>query len=386
MKCDVLVVGAGASGSVSALELANKNIDVVVIEKGDTSGSNIGERIDITEDMGIKKIIEKLNLPVKERTNKTKWFSPNHEISLKSNVNDLFFKRGLCEDSFEVINMKKAKKKGVKFITGIKIKKINLEGDYVKEITISKDKKCQSIEPKVVIAADGTESIILREFATKLDEKNINRLIAYGFFSRNINIEPSITHIFFDSTNVPGGYFFLAKSKSGGGVASIVLDNKRLKKQAKEYFDYFIGTKRILKKAFSDIKDKKIFHGSCNINSINSRSIGNVLFAGDAGRFSDPLFGYGMRNSIISGFLAAKTSNEFIQLKNEAILRKFDKELKPVVSDIEKSYSARKIFNNLDNKSFDEIFSILSSNNKIEKNKVSAEVELGLNILSPIFE
>jgi len=386
MECDVLIVGAGASGSVSALSLSQKNINVVVIEKGKEVGSDIRKRIDITEDFGIKEIIEELNLPLKEKTNETKWYSPTHEIFLKSDINDLFIKRGSFEDSFEVINMKKAVNNGVKLINNAKLSKINSKNNLVESVVINKKDKYHTIKPKLVIAADGTESMISKKFSKKLKLKNVNKLIAYGFYSKTIKIEPSITHIFFDSTNAPVGYFFLAKTKNGEGMACIVLEEKRLKRRAKEYFYEFISSKEILKKALVNVRDKIKICDYCKIDQINTRSIGNVLFVGEAGRLLDPLFGYGMRNSIISGFLAGKISYDYIKNEKETILDKYNEELDEMVKDIQESYPRRKIFNSLDNGDLDKIFSLLKDKGKIEKNVMSKEVRLGLELLAPIFE
>jgi len=386
MKCDVLVVGAGASGSVAALTLADTNLNVVVIEREKEIGSHHGERIDITEDVGLKHIVQELNLPIEEKTNKSKWFSPNHKIILQSKIHDLYFKRGPCKDSFEILNMDTSIKKGVDLITDTKIHNIKSEGNSIKTITIKKNKEFITIKPKIVIAADGTNSEILNLFKHKIKIENSGKLVAYGIFGKTTKIEPSITHIFFDSKYIPGGYFFLAKSKNADYIASIVLDNERINKQPKEYFKTFVRHNQILQKILLPFKEINSVYASSTIDRIDKISIGNILFVGEAARLLDPLFGYGMRNSIISGYTAAKISQEYILKAENKILDNYSNTLLPILNEIKESYNARTIFNRLDNNDFDEIFSILSSDTNVEKKELSQNIRLGLEVLSPIFE
>ena len=100
IKCDVLVVGAGASGSIAALSLAKKGFDVVIAEKCSKVGLHTKDKIDITEETGLKEISKELKLPVKERTNKTKWFSLNHSFLLESKIYDLYLLKINHDSSF----------------------------------------------------------------------------------------------------------------------------------------------------------------------------------------------------------------------------------------------------------------------------------------------
>lgn len=353
VKCDVLVVGAGPAGSVSALSLSKKGFDVTVIEKQREIGAHTQDKIDITEDVGLSPIIKELKLPVKERTNKTRWFSPNNSFRLESKIYDLYLKRGPSPDSFEVGVMKSSIDNGTNLLLETEPKKFNFKNGNINSVETTKE----TIKPKIVIGADGFESSVLKNLRIK--EERIVSIAGYGIMGENFNLPEAETHLFFDSKNAPGGYFFVAKAKDNEGVACVVIDKLMTNRPLKRYYKTFIKENKYLKEILENPTVKNTFSGMSHAGSLGEHTLGNVVLIGDAARTLDPLLGYGMRNSIISGYVAANIVSDALEEDNINKLRRYEKELIPKISNLSQGARMRKIFRKLDNEDFDHIVTTL---------------------------
>jgi flavin-dependent dehydrogenase len=113
--CDVLIVGAGVSGSVVALKAAREGLKTIVVEKKKQPGE-ANAKLDITRDAGIAEIVSELSLDIGDRSNVSRWFSPNDSFTLKSRIGDYFVKRGNAPDCFEVSTGLKAQDAGAEFV------------------------------------------------------------------------------------------------------------------------------------------------------------------------------------------------------------------------------------------------------------------------------
>jgi len=361
INCDVLVVGAGASGSITALSLTKKGFNVVVTEKCSKVGLHTKEKIDITEETGLKEILKELKLPVKERTNKTKWFSPNYSFLLESKIHDLYFKRGSSPDCFEASVMNSALNIGADLILNARPIKINSKNEVINSVIIKENNQRKTIKPKVVIVADGFNSSMTELIGFNTIEKRITTISGYGVLGYEFNMPPSITYIFFDSKNVPGGYFFIGKAHDGECVACVVADQSMISGNLERYYNNIVNENKHIKKILNNSKVKTVFQGMSHAGLLNKRTIGNVILVGDAARTLDPLFGYGMRNSIISGYIGADIASKVIEMDDIKIIKNYESRLSDSISDIEQNARLRKIFQKLDDDDFDNIVRILSN-------------------------
>jgi digeranylgeranylglycerophospholipid reductase len=353
IPCDVLVVGAGASGSVATLYLSKKGFDVTVIEKQPAIGVHSKEKIDITEDFGLSPIIEELKLSVKEKTNKTRWFSHNNSFKLESKIYDFYLKRGPSLDSFEVGAMKSSIDKGANVLLETEPKKFNFKNNIIDSVRIAKE----TIKPKIVIGADGFESSVLKNLQIK--EERIATIAGYGIMGENFNLPEAETYIFLDSKNAPGGYFFVAKTKDDEGVACVVVDKSMANESLKKYYENFIEENKHLKEILKNPNVKNEFTGMTYAGFLEKRTSENLILVGDAARTLDPFLGYGMRNSIISGYVAGEIVAEALEKDNVRIIGEYEKELISKISDISRGAKMRKIFRKLDNDDVDYIVKTL---------------------------
>ena len=353
IKCDVLVVGAGVSGSVCALKLAKEGFNIVVVEKESCVGCHTKPKIDITEDKDLDKIINELNLPILLKTNKSKWFSRNNSFIWESKVSDLYFKRGPSTDSFEVSVMNAAIDNGANLYLETELKKFNFRNNTIDSVKTNN----KTIKPKIVIGADGFESSVLKNLQIK--ERRIVTIAGHGIAGENFNLPEAETHIFFDSKNAPGGYFFVAKTKDDEGVACVVTEKSLANEPLKKYYEIFIKENEPLKEILKNPTVRNEFSGMSHAGFLEKRTSGNVILVGDAARTLDPLLGYGMRNSIVSGYIAAEIVAKALEKDNIKKLEEYEKELISRVSNFSQRAKMRKVFRKLNNEDFDHIVETL---------------------------
>ena len=116
--CDVLIVGAGAVGSVAALTALQAGLDVIVVEKEPTPGRHTQTKIDLTDGLDLGPILDELDLPVIDRSHRSRWFSPRHVLDYTSDIPSLYVKRGCDPDSFETRMAARLQDAGVRMLTG----------------------------------------------------------------------------------------------------------------------------------------------------------------------------------------------------------------------------------------------------------------------------
>ncbi len=356
---DVLVVGAGVAGTVATLKLAREGKSVIVIEKLKKVGSHNHEKIDITESSDLDSIFSELELPHIGRFNKSIWHSPSHSFALHSKVHDYYIMRGSGSNSFEYIVSQSAKKQGAIFWTDSNIESIKSENGHFSEVVVRKGSNRMLVVPRFIIGADGLNSDTLVKFGFTSFEKKGVELVGYGGVCSNLNIQPGETHVFFDSEFAPGGYFYLGMANNKIGVASVVIDKaKQSGKPLSHFFRNFINNSNKLGNIMKGVKMHNIFVGSGKANILKKRVNGNFALIGDAGRVMDPIFGYGVRQAIISGYLSADCIvNNF---SNQSCLQIYERKLREGILRNEfESHYLRSILNKINNSTLDSLIQIL---------------------------
>lgn len=340
-KCDVVIIGAGVSGSVAALKAAKAGLRTVLVEKKTRLGE-ANAKLDITRDVGITDIVGELSLDIGDHSNVSKWFSPNGSFTLKSKIGDYFVKRGNASDCFEVSTSMKAQDAGAELAKGIRIKGAVKNGTTVKELTLENGKV---LAPEHIIVASGQEPETLMSLGLMLEETELVHFFAYGQVLSGINIEELVTHAFFNSELMPQGYFYMGKDSNGFGAAVMVVSLKGAA-NTKEIYNRFVSKNSFVKNALTKSKSVNIISGSRYAAKITTRVRGNVMLVGDSGRFMDPLLGYGVNQSIYTGYWAAAS----IKAQNNKL---FEEKIERVLDETKQGRTARRTFESMTNGDFD---------------------------------
>ena len=186
-KYDVIVLGAGPTGSTAALSLARKGLSVLVLEKSEFPRFRIGESfLPETylqlEQLGLDQDL--LDLPHVEKLGGS--FSIGHG---QQEPVDFWFKNGLVSRNSKSFNLErgpfdemilnKAIESGAEVLQPEKLKHINrLADDDVEIVSTSGTKRA-----RFLIDASGSSTLVARHLGTKVKFPELSNIGCFGHFT-----------------------------------------------------------------------------------------------------------------------------------------------------------------------------------------------------------
>jgi len=353
---DVVIVGAAVSGSVAARTLSDQGLSVLVIEKEDTVGGANSRKVDVAEVFGLKGYVEKLGVKPLCVTHKSLWHAPSgdvFEIELKQE-DCYLFKRGSAGDSLENQLMTKAIAKGVEINLGwalVDIKKKERQST----VTISNGKEKKEILTKTIIGADGMNSVTARlgDFPP-LSKRTVT---GYGIHAEDLtDVTEGVPEVYFSKKYLPGGYLYIAPVSNQEATIVGVYDSKKIgaSKDAKAVVNAFIENNPSLKEKLAKTKIINEIEGQGIISTPRKVTVkDNILLAGNAAGVMDPLFAYGLKNAIVTGYLAGTTISDTLGSGDLTNLRYYeDTWRKEIGRNLNDGMKLRKVFDKMQDRDF----------------------------------
>ena len=310
---DVVVVGAGPAGSMTAKWAAKGGARVLIIEKRQEIGSPVrcGEGISRSwlDSVGIKLDAKSVAREVKG----AKIVAPNGSsfyLSEKMAGNEVgivlervFFDKLLARD---------AVKAGADLMLKTSAVKLLKTGDKVTGVTIKSWGETKDIKCGCVVGADGYESQVGRwaGINTSLAPRDIQSCFQYRL--TNINHEADYCEFVLGS-KAPGGYIWIFPKNEDTANVGIGMQLTKLKDPAdvKKYLDKYIQNDPRLKKG----RPLELVSGAVSICAPIDKTTGSgILLVGDAARQIDPITGGGISNSCkaakVAGEVLARATRE----------------------------------------------------------------------------
>ena len=310
---DVVVVGAGPAGSMTAKWAAKGGARVLIIEKRQEIGSPVrcGEGISRSwlDSVGIKLDAKSVAREVKG----AKIVAPNGSsfyLSEKMAGNEVgivlervFFDKLLARD---------AVKAGADLMLKTSAVKLLKTGDKVTGVTIKSWGETKDIKCGCVVGADGYESQVGRwaGINTNLAPRDITSCFQYRL--TNINHEADYCEFVLGS-KAPGGYIWIFPKNEDTANVGIGMQLTKLKDPAhvKKYLDKYIQNDPRLKKG----RPLELVSGAVSICAPIDKTTGSgILLVGDAARQIDPITGGGISNSCkaakVAGEVLARATRE----------------------------------------------------------------------------
>lgn len=279
-KYDVVIVGAGPAGLAAAKVLAEKNKNVLVLEKNKIIGPKVCAGGLTTKDfeLGIdRKIADKFFLKIKLHT-------PLFEDEIK---NDKPFVATVDRGKLGQYMAKEASKAGAEIRTCAMVKSI-------KDSFIETDQG-EKIYFKYLIGADGSNSLV-RKF---LNLETKNRAVAFHY---NVAEKFSDFELFFDANLFGAGYAWIFPHKNFtsigcGADTRFLIDSEQLQENFKKW----------AKDNYPKVHLKIDNYEAWIINyDYRGHEFGNKFLAGDAAGLASGLTGEGMYFAMVSGIEIAK--------------------------------------------------------------------------------
>ena len=358
---DIVVVGAGPSGSIAARYAAEKGVSVLMLEKDRDIGYPVrcGEAI---SKAGVEEFIAVDEKWISAKINKFALVSPDGtEASIDFGDAGYVLERKV----FDYELAKSAANKGAVILTKAYVNGLLFDGDKVAGVKYEYRGEQKEVRAKVVIAADGVESRVGRwaGIQTYTDFRDMECCMQVT--ASNINIDPGTLYFYFGENIAPNGYLWVFP-KSGGcaniglGVSGII----GKKKSAQSYLNDFLN------KNYPDAPVLTSFAGGVpSCPTLKKISAPGIMIAGDAARQVNPLSGGGIASGMIGGSIAGRVAAESVRMNKPDHIFSYDAEWNNRLGKRHETFN--RIKNGIYNFSDDKFNNIAASFVKIPENKRS---------------
>jgi len=295
---DVIVIGAGPAGAVTARTAASAGFQVLLLEKNTTCRSPCAGYISNT-----------INLEppdgsiIQSGITKMRTYFPDlsyHDFQLNGFVVD--------RPSFDMKLAGKAKE------SGAEIKWNCAVSDFIPNGVKFHG---GSASGKIIVGADG----IFSKTASLLGLERQRFAASAQYHLKGIHPLSKTCEIFFDNNYAPGGYAWIYptgkdSAKVGVGVTKV---------NPRKYLDDFISN------ASEQLDGEKteFITGALPIGGLRERLVfGNVLLAGDSAGMADPVTGAGINNAILAGEIAGRTIIDALEKDDMALLTNYETKIR----------------------------------------------------------
>lgn len=362
IETEVLVVGAGPAGSMTARFAAKGGANVLMIEKR----QEIGAPVRCAEGIS-KSLLRKVDLTltskcVARNITGAKIFSPaGHCLILSEEqagdevglvLDRVFFDKHIAKlaiDEGADVRLKTAATELIREngkIAGAKA--TSPEGDL-------------TIRAECVVGADGFESQVGRwaGIETKLSPNDITSCFQYRL--TGLDYDANYCEFYLGS-RAPGGYIWIfPKDEDTANVGmGIQLSQLKTPGQIKRTLDRFIAGDERLRNG----KPLEMVSGAVSISAPIERTVmDNLLLVGDSARMIDPITGGGISNGCIAGRIAGETLAEAHAKKDfsEKMLQRYEKGWRDEMENrLYRNWMAKEKLIGLTDDAFDKIISTLA--------------------------
>lgn len=360
---DVIVVGAGPAGSMTAKHAAKKGARVLMIEKR----QEIGASLRCAEGIN-KKGLEKAGVPVDKRWVSAdivgaKLVSPSGHV-FRIDESHAGAEVGLVLERhlFDKAMAADAARAGAEIWLKTAAVDVLKEGDKVFGVKVKKEGEPMRLTAGAVVAADGFESQVARWAGIDTSLKAGDITTCYQYRMTNLKTEPDYCEFIIGSV-APGGYIWIfPKGDDTANVGIGVLASK-LKKpgEVKQYLDNWIKKDPRL----SCGQPLEALAGGVSVSPPVEQSVMNgLILVGDAARMIDPITGGGIANGLLAGRFAGEVLGDCAQANDfsaEALMP-YDKMWRDAMENrLWRNWMAKEKFLTLSDRTLDSLIDTLAT-------------------------
>jgi digeranylgeranylglycerophospholipid reductase len=359
---DVVVVGAGPSGSVTARYAAAGGCNVLMIEKRQEIGSPVrcGEGI-------ARHFLDECDIKFDRRwvaceVQGAKVVSPSGiEFTIDERYAGTEVGIVLERDAFDKALAKDAARAGADIWVKTTAVGLVQENGRVAGVRVQRLNEEFNVRAKVVVAADGFESQVGRwaGINTLLKAGDITGTLQY----RLTNIEADTRYCeFFLGSIAPGGYVWIfPKDEESGNVGlGITLTHLKSKMDLKKYLDRFCRTNPRLR--HGQMLDM-VTGGVSTSPPLKETVRDGIVLVGDAARMIDPITGGGIGNGCRAGMLLGKILSEAKESGDWSLdqLMKYERGWRAWMEEgLYRNWLAKKKLLTLNDQDFDDLIGLLA--------------------------
>jgi digeranylgeranylglycerophospholipid reductase len=308
MKCDLVVVGAGPAGSMTAKVAAEAGLDVVMLEKR----QEIGDPVRCAEGVSkaaLKKMVEPDPVWISADVKGARIRGPDRtEIVMSEDRAGAEVGYVLERKVFDRVLAQQAAEAGAKVMVKTRALGLLHEGGVPSGISAQFIGESLKIEAPLIIGADGVESKVGRwaGIDTALKPKDIETCAQ--FLLQDEKIDDEYCEFYLGNEIAPGGYVWsFPKGNKLANVGIGVLGSKANSGTPIKLLREFV------KKNFPEGKVLEMMVGGVPVSGpIETTTADGVILVGDAARQSDPITGGGIINGMRAGVIAGEIAADLV--------------------------------------------------------------------------
>jgi digeranylgeranylglycerophospholipid reductase len=352
---DVIVVGAGPGGAFAAKEAALQGAKVLLVDRR----KEIGAPVRCGEGLGAG-IEKELNFKVPKEAidayiNAAELYGPNGK-KLELRTKD---SKGYVIDrkKFDKFLVEEAARAGAEVLVKTRIDDLKKEGSkFVGVIGNSMGEKFEA-NAKVIIAADGGESLIARKAGINSLATLYESDFGIEYEMVGLDVKDAI-EIYFSNVFAPRGYAWIFPKGKDSANVGVGVDG--LHGNAIIFLKKFIEA---YKERFKNAKIVAIKGGIIPVTMyIDELVKQNLMVIGEAAHQVDPIHGGGMALAMEAGSIAGKVAGTYVtQNKDLSYLQNYKKEWdKKERKTFEKRLKLRQVLEKMNDEDLNAIFNALN--------------------------
>jgi geranylgeranyl reductase family protein len=315
-RYDCIVVGAGPAGASTALYAARAGLDVLVLDKhrfprDKICGDAVARKsVSHLRELGV---LDRVELSPHEPVSRAVLSSPNgRTIAVDLSTRDEPAPHLVCRREILDAVLVDAVRRQARLVEDAAVTDIVQRSGCVTGVTYRSDGAEREAHARVVIGADGFDSIVARRLGTYRHDSSRWYVATRGYY-RGLDVDARTVEVHFFEEALPG---FLWVFPTGDGIANVGLGvvHRSLKRRR-------IGLRALHESVLEHPRLRARFRAAERIGPVRgwnlptpdaSRTIAGAgyLLAGDAAGLVDPFSGEGIGNAMDSGRVAAEIAAE----------------------------------------------------------------------------
>lgn len=314
---DVIVVGAGPSGTTAARFAALQGVSVLVLEKDRDVGYPVrcGEAV---SKEGIEPFIAPDSKWIASTINSFVLVAPDEtEVKINFSRTGYILERKI----FDYELGKLATKAGAQILTKAYVYDLLWNDGKISGVKFEHNGEKYEVRAKIVIGADGVESRIGRFAGIKTATKISDMECCVQFTVSNISVDPNSCYFYFGQKYSPGGYLWIFPKGSDSANVGLGIGGDKAKFRSPiSYMNSFI------EKKFPFVSKLTMISGGvpCSF-TLKEILKDNLMLVGDAARQVNPLSGGGIVSGMIGGSIAGEIAGKAIRENNFKLINKYPK-------------------------------------------------------------
>ncbi len=352
MKYDVVVVGSGPAGSVTARFAAENGAKVLMIERRQEIGTPVlcGE--------GVSRKIDDWDMLegdrwIAGRMDGARIYSPDQTcVTLSADQAGNETGYVVYRDIFDRELARRAVKAGVTIMMNAQATGLLKEKGKIKGITVNHFDEELEVKADIVVGADGVESKIgyWGGIDTTLKPKDLETCAQYTL--TGIDCKDAYCDFYLGRKIAPGGYIWVfPKGKDSANVGIGILASLSEAGMARKLLDDFI--KKDLR--FKNAEPVRFLAGAVPVAMPIETVRDNLILVGDAARHVDPITGGGLTHCLEAGKIAGEVIGKAVKTKNfsQDFLMEYETRWKETVGrKIKRNYMVKEILLGMEDKTF----------------------------------